>query len=118
MFSSTHLGEVMETTCNQCKSRFRLTEKQLQQAYGKVCCSECGSVFNAMTTLQNFEGELPPDYFEKQLESDLNWEGYLMFNPSEVLSHCNADLDRVISSLNLTRGRRRINFTHIEIGQQ
>jgi predicted Zn finger-like uncharacterized protein len=70
MFSSTHLGEVMETTCNQCKSRFRLTEKQLQQAYGKVCCSECGCVFNAMTTLQNFEGELPPDYFEKQLEED------------------------------------------------
>jgi len=70
MFSSTHLGEVMETTCNQCKSRFRLTEKQLQQAYGKVCCSECGCVFDAMTTLQNFEGELPPDYFEKQLEED------------------------------------------------
>ena len=70
MFSSTHLGEVMETTCNQCKSRFRLTEKQLQKAYGKVCCSECGCVFDAMTTLQNFEGELPPDYFEKQLEED------------------------------------------------
>ena len=70
MFSSTHLGEVMETTCDQCKSRFRLTEKQLRQAYGKVRCGECGSVFNAMETLQNYEGELPPDYFEKQLEED------------------------------------------------
>ena len=70
MFSSTHLGEVMETTCNQCKSRFRLTEKQLQQAYGKVCCGECGSVFNAMTALKNYEGELPPDYFEKQQDED------------------------------------------------
>jgi predicted Zn finger-like uncharacterized protein len=70
MFSSAHLGEVMETTCNQCKSRFRLTEKQLQQTYGKVCCGECGSVFNAMTTLKDYDGALPPDYFEKQLEED------------------------------------------------
>jgi predicted Zn finger-like uncharacterized protein len=70
MISSTHLGEVMETTSDQCKSCFRLTEKQLQQAYGKVRCGECGSVFNAMTTLKNYEGELPPDYFEKQQEED------------------------------------------------
>ncbi len=70
MFSSTHLGEVMETTCPQCKSRFRLTEEQLRQAYGNVCCGECGSVFNAMEDLQNYEGELPPDYFERQAEAD------------------------------------------------
>jgi len=70
MFSSTHLGEVMETTCPQCKSRFRLTEKQLGQAYGKVACGECGNVFNAMADLQNYEGELPPDYFERQAEAD------------------------------------------------
>ena len=70
MSSSTHLGEVMETTCNQCKSRFRLTEKQLRQAYGKVCCGECGSVFNAMTALKNYEGELPADYFEQRQEED------------------------------------------------
>ena len=68
--SSTYLGEVMETTCNQCKSRFRLTEKQLRQAYGKVCCGECGCVFNAMAALKNYDGELPPDYFEKQLDDD------------------------------------------------
>jgi predicted Zn finger-like uncharacterized protein len=70
MSSSTHLGEVMETTCNQCKSRFRLTEKQLRQADGKVCCGECGSVFNAMTALKSYEGELPANYFEQQLEED------------------------------------------------
>ena len=70
MFSSTHLGEVMETTCPQCKSRFRLTEKQLSQAFGKVCCGECGNVFNAMTDLQNYEGALPPDYFAQQAEDD------------------------------------------------
>ena len=66
MFSSTHLGDVMETSCNQCKSRFRLTEKQLQQAYGQVRCGECGAVFNALLTLKNYEGELPPGYLEQQ----------------------------------------------------
>ncbi len=70
MYKSTHLGEVMETTCNQCSSRFRLTEKQLKQAYGKVRCGECGCVFNALQGLKNYEGELPPEY-HKQLEDDL-----------------------------------------------
>ena len=62
MYKSTHLGEVMETTCSQCQSRFRLTEKQLRQAYGKVRCGECGCVFNALHNLRNYDGELPPDY--------------------------------------------------------
>jgi predicted Zn finger-like uncharacterized protein len=70
MFSSTHLGEVMETTCNQCKSRFRISERQLKQAYGKVCCGECGSVFNALLGLKNYDGELPPDYLLHQLDPD------------------------------------------------
>jgi len=68
MFSSTHLGDVMETSCNQCKSRFRLTDKQLQQAYGQVRCSECGAVFNALLALKNYDGELPPGYLEQQYE--------------------------------------------------
>ncbi len=62
MFSSTQLGDVMETTCNQCKSRFRITEQQLKQAYGKVCCGECGCVFNALTSLKSYDGKLPPDF--------------------------------------------------------
>ena len=66
MFSSTHLGDVMETSCNRCKSRFRLTEKQLQQAYGQVRCGECGAQFNALLTLKNYEGELPHGYLEQQ----------------------------------------------------
>lgn len=60
----------METACSQCQSRFRLTEKQLRQAYGKVRCGECGCVFNALHGLKNYEGELPPGYHE-QLEDDL-----------------------------------------------
>ncbi len=70
MYKKTHLGEVMETTCNHCKSRFRLTDRQLKQAYGKVRCGECGSIFNAMNGLKNYEGELPPDYLEQLEESE------------------------------------------------
>ena len=70
MVKSTQLGEVMETACNQCRSRFRITEKQLRQAYGKVCCGECGCVFNALSGLKNYEGELPPDYFDRLEEED------------------------------------------------
>jgi len=68
MFSSIQLGDVMETSCNQCKSRFRLTEKQLRQAYGQVCCGECGAVFDALLALKSYDGELPPGYLEQQLE--------------------------------------------------
>jgi predicted Zn finger-like uncharacterized protein len=66
--SRTHLGEVMETRCDQCKSRFRLTEAQLRQAYGKVRCGECGAVFNALLALQNYDGELPPRYQQQTPE--------------------------------------------------
>lgn len=65
MFSSTHLGAVMETTCTECDSRFRLTENQLKQAYGKVRCGECGTVFNALVGLKNYEGEIPQEYLEQ-----------------------------------------------------
>jgi len=67
MFSSTHLGDVMETRCDQCNSRFRLTEAQLREAYGKVRCSQCGAVFNALLELKNYEGELPADYEQQHL---------------------------------------------------
>lgn len=66
MFKRTQLGEIMETRCNQCKSRFRITEQQLKQAYGKVCCGECGCVFNALNGLKDYAGELPPDFLAQQ----------------------------------------------------
>ena len=83
MFKSTQLGEVMETTCNQCKSRFRISERQLKQAYGKVCCSECGCVFNALNSLKNFDGPLPPDYHERLLAEEAE---------AEENTHTNLDL--------------------------
>ena len=57
----------METSCDQCNSRFRLTEAQLREAYGKVRCSQCGAVFNALLGLKNYEGELPADYEQQHL---------------------------------------------------
>lgn len=85
MYKSTHLGEVMETTCNQCKSRFRLTEKQLKQAYGKVRCGECGCVFNALQGLKNYDGELPDNYHE-QLEDDITLDKTLPISDFESAS--------------------------------
>ena len=70
MFKSTQLGKVLETCCSNCKSRFRITEKQLQQAYGKTRCGECGTVFNALISLKNYEGKLPPDYYDESEETD------------------------------------------------
>ena len=66
MVSSAHLSDIMETACSRCHSRFRLSESQLRQAYGQVRCGECGAIFNALLSLQNYEGELPPDDFEQQ----------------------------------------------------
>ena len=68
MSSSTQLGDIMETSCEHCQSRFRLSEEELRQAYGKVRCGECGAVFNALLTLKSYEGDLPDDYFERQSE--------------------------------------------------
>jgi predicted Zn finger-like uncharacterized protein len=59
----------METSCDQCNSRFRLTEAQLRQAYGKVRCGECGAVFNALLALKNYEGE-PSDYLEQHFAEE------------------------------------------------
>jgi predicted Zn finger-like uncharacterized protein len=70
MFSSTHLGDLMETSCDQCNSRFRLTEAQLRQAYGKVRCGECGAVFNALLGLKNYEGEPPDEYLEQDFAEE------------------------------------------------
>ncbi len=70
MSSSTQLGEVMETCCDHCNSRFRITETQLRQVYGQVRCGECGAIFNALLALKHYEGELPPDYFERQSALD------------------------------------------------
>lgn len=72
MFKKTPLGEVLETTCNQCKSRFRITEKQLRQAYGKVHCGECGCVFNALTGLKDLDHEAAPGYLSPVLGDDLS----------------------------------------------
>ena len=62
MTKSSHLGDVMETCCNQCHSRYRITDQQLKAALGKVRCGECGKVFDALQSLKSFEGMLPSDF--------------------------------------------------------
>jgi predicted Zn finger-like uncharacterized protein len=77
----------METRCDQCKSRFRLTEAQLRQAYGKVRCGECGAVFNALLALKNYDGELPPRYQQQTPgETDSNTEAAERENLNQALS--------------------------------
>ncbi len=52
MFSSSQLGDIMETSCRQCNARYRITDDQLKIAIGKVRCGECGVVFNALSSLK------------------------------------------------------------------
>ena len=51
-----NLGAVMETSCQHCQSRFRIFEQQLHAGKGQVRCGECGEIFDAMTSLQNYDG--------------------------------------------------------------
>ena len=46
MYGKTALSNMMETSCEHCESRFRVTDQQLQRALGQVRCGECGKVFN------------------------------------------------------------------------
>ena len=57
MYGKTALSNLMETRCEHCHSRFRVTDQQLQRALGQVRCGECGEVFNAMVNLQSLSQE-------------------------------------------------------------
>ena len=65
MTRKTQLGDVMETSCPHCGSRYFISDNQLQAALGRVKCGECEEVFNALQSLKSFEGKLPPDYQSK-----------------------------------------------------
>lgn len=62
MPKKTHLGDVMETSCPNCSSHYRITDNQLQAALGRVKCGQCGMIFNALQSLKNFDGKLPTGY--------------------------------------------------------
>lgn len=77
MFKNTHLGDLLETCCNYCHSRFYINEAQLKQAYGRVACGECGREFNALISLKSYEGNVPPDYpgnLQQQARTELTAE--------------------------------------------
>jgi predicted Zn finger-like uncharacterized protein len=54
MFKSSQLVDIMETSCQQCDTRYRITGEQLKIAVGNVKCGECGAVFNALTSLKAY----------------------------------------------------------------
>ncbi|MFT5504695.1 MAG: putative Zn finger-like uncharacterized protein [Gammaproteobacteria bacterium] len=66
----TQLGDIMETYCHHCKSRFRIAQSQLQEAFGKVRCGECGMVFNALSSIKTYEGKLPANYRTPEIKTN------------------------------------------------
>lgn len=62
MVKKTHLGNIMETSCPNCRAHFRITDDQLQAALGRAKCGQCSMVFNALQSLKSYEGSLPADY--------------------------------------------------------
>jgi predicted Zn finger-like uncharacterized protein len=57
MNNSTHLGDELQTTCTHCGSVFRIHSEQLDAARGRVRCSQCMQVFNALIKLENYNGQ-------------------------------------------------------------
>ena len=78
MFKSAQLGDIMETSCSQCNARYRITDEQLKIAVGQVRCGECGTVFNALSSLKNYTGADSSSVNPSQVEIDSH---------SSVLSH-------------------------------
>jgi len=58
MFKRSQLGDIMETSCQNCNARYYITDEQLKIAVGKVRCSECGEVFNALSSLKTYEDNI------------------------------------------------------------
>jgi predicted Zn finger-like uncharacterized protein len=67
---TTQLGDIMETCCHHCQSRFRIAQALLQQAFGKVRCGECGMVFNALLSIKTYEGKLSANYKAPEIEPE------------------------------------------------
>jgi predicted Zn finger-like uncharacterized protein len=63
---SSGLSNIMETSCDHCQSRFRVTELQLQIAHGKVRCGQCDEIFNALTSLKSHDRRQPIEYQTSQ----------------------------------------------------
>lgn len=61
----------MLTQCPQCESRFRVAEKQLQAAKGKVRCGHCMTVFNALANLVS-ETSLPANAKAPDASEEMN----------------------------------------------
>jgi predicted Zn finger-like uncharacterized protein len=56
-----HLGDNLQTTCLHCGSVFRISNEQLDMARGQARCSQCGQVFNALFSLENYAETVEPN---------------------------------------------------------
>lgn len=57
MNNRVHLGDTMQTTCPHCGSVFRVSTALLEQGHGRVRCGICLQNFNALLSLENYNGE-------------------------------------------------------------
>lgn len=58
------------TRCPHCQTRFRVTEKQLGAAGGKVRCGQCRQVFNALDNAESEAPEPEPVQTEQQEQTE------------------------------------------------
>ncbi len=49
----------MKTTCPHCKTKFRVSDAQLEAAHGQARCGKCGEVFDAQAGLHGVEPPAP-----------------------------------------------------------
>jgi predicted Zn finger-like uncharacterized protein len=72
MSYSMQLGDRLQTRCTHCDSRFRVTLEQLDVARGRVRCSQCQQVFNALTHLDNYTADSYADgTVQKRIDSTM-----------------------------------------------
>lgn len=69
-------SDMLHTQCTHCGCTFEITNQQLDQAGGKVRCSECNEVFNAYNTIevihsvqQNIINDEEPHDIEETVEA-------------------------------------------------
>lgn len=58
----------MKTTCPHCKTRFRISEAQLEAAHGQVRCGKCHEVFDAQAGLHGVSAAAPEAPFTAEME--------------------------------------------------
>jgi predicted Zn finger-like uncharacterized protein len=72
MFKRSQLGDIMETSCQNCNARYHITDEQLKIAVGKVRCSECGEVFNALSSLKTYAENIAENIQDQSISPEVD----------------------------------------------